>query len=282
MTSTILPNSPRRFSIAIVASVLANLALWFSLSQLSVRLIAHRPPAVLEFSRVTMDEKHVIHPKIIKPKEIKKRIEQVKPKPPEPKKVVQPTPQPKKAPPPPPQGAHNRIVTAKAPTAASEDHSFVAPTGGNAPVGVPSVQQEGSGTTNTTKPPPAAPPAAPPPAPPVKQEAPPAPPPAQPAPAPAPPPVKPTGPSRDAEPTYKVDPTIPDSLLSQEFKKSVRVRVHILPDGTFTVELRQTCGNPDVDKLAIDALKRWKWKPKLVDGVPTEDTQTFRFEFEVR
>src|SRR5580700_6552575 len=130
---SVAPGTPKRFGAAIVVSAFANLLLWYSLSQLSSRVIPFRQPPVLEFSLVTMDEKGVKHERIIKPKDVKKRIETVKP--PEPKKPPEPVrDQPKtKAPPPPPQGAHSHVITAKTPNPTPGDHLFTAQTGGNAP-----------------------------------------------------------------------------------------------------------------------------------------------------
>jgi TonB family protein len=262
----------------ICGSVVFNVALWASLAVGTNRQIARSGQRELIFERITMDEHGHKKIKVVEPKKIKEIV----------KKLRENLPKPK-----PEEPAHSRIVTAKPNPAAPNPGPAVLPDG-NAKLGAPVVQQAGNGTgeappktdpvppkTDPT-PPPKVDPTPPPkvdPTPPPKVD--PTPPPAPPPP-PPPPPVKPKGPSRDAEATSTVQPTIPDSLLSQEFKKSVRVRVHIAPDGSFTVELRSSCGNAEVDKLALDALRRWKWRPKLVDGEPQADVQTFRFEFEVK
>ncbi len=91
---------------------------------------------------------------------------------------------------------------------------------------------------------------------------------------------KPKGPTKDAEPTSQPYPEIPDDLKSQSFKTFVRVSVDIDETGAFTVTLRTSSGNADVDRRVLDALKRWKWKPALKDGEPVKSTQRFKFEFE--
>src|SRR5205807_1268020 len=86
-------------------------------------------------------------------------------------------------------------------------------------------------------------------------------------------PPKPKGPTKDAEPTDQPMPEIPDSLKSQDLKAFVRVKVQIAEDGSFEVLLRTTSGNPSVDKLILDSLRRWRWKPALKDGEPVASTK---------
>ena len=278
---SVVPGAPKRFGLAIAISAFANLLLWYSLSQLSSRIIPFRTPPVLQFSLVTMDEKGVKHEKIVKPKEVKKRIEQVKPKkPPEPIRDQLKT----KAPPPPPQGAHSHVMTAKTPNPAPGDHPFIAPEGGNATPGVPIVQTPGTGRADAPTPP----------TPPVKQDTPTAPTPIKqtdtpPVKAPEPPtdvkpaePAKPKGPTQDAQPLRTEEIQIPDNLKDQTFKSHVHVKVNVSADGSFEVTLRTSSGNPDVDKLALECLKKWKWKPALKDGEPVDSSHLFNFEFEVK
>nr|WP_309697371.1 TonB family protein [Armatimonas sp.] len=104
-----------------------------------------------------------------------------------------------------------------------------------------------------------------------------------PTPKPTPPPTpKPTGPTREAEPTHQVQPTIPDSLKKGEFKSFVRVVVEIEADGSFEVTLRTSSGNPEVDQRVLEALKKWKWRPALKSGQALASTERFKFEFEVQ
>ena len=80
----------------------------------------------------------------------------------------------------------------------------------------------------------------------------------------------------------QVIPDIPDDLKSQDYKSFVRAKVLVHADGTFTVTLRTSSGNQEIDRRALDALKQWKWRPALQDGVPVESTKLFKFEFEVK
>jgi protein TonB len=93
---------------------------------------------------------------------------------------------------------------------------------------------------------------------------------------------RPKGPTRDAEATETVDPEIPDSLKRADFRSFVRVRVEVEPDGRFTPVIRSGSGNADIDRRVLEALRKWRWKPALRDGVPVRTTQLFKFEFEVK
>ena len=79
-----------------------------------------------------------------------------------------------------------------------------------------------------------------------------------------------------------MQPSIPDSLKKGEFKSFVRVVVEIEADGSFTVSLRTSSGNTEIDQRVLDALKKWRWKPALKNGQPVASTQRFKFEFEVQ
>jgi protein TonB len=297
-----------RLRVALVASLLLNIALWSMAAS-----VARHPPAYdprpVEITRVILPPERkivkVIPPKPIKKIEVKKKVAPPpKPRPPEPRHTP-PPPQPlhtvQRKPPKPiqvarlPQGAHSRVITAKpdktAPPPTPTDHTALA--GGNAPQGqVIDKQQAGNAAVN----PPGPVAKAPDPAPAPKAEVKPAPAPVTPAPvakapepapepkpAPAPEPKpKRKGPSREAEATDEVKPEIPDSLKQQGgYKSFVRVRVVIEPDGTATTVLRTSSGNPDIDSRVLEALKKWKWKPALKDGVAVQSTQLFKFEFEV-
>ncbi len=296
----------RRLAWAGGVSVLLNLAFLAGASHgLGHPLTDHRDLVPVEMTRVEMTQpkdkraKPVIRT-LAPPPPPKKVAEAPKPKPrdvPPPKQ-----PKPRTAPPPvvraprrsavpPPEGAHNQILVAKAPKGAApnpDQHTVLA--GGNARAGTPLAQQsEGNAATappGPTSPSPAPPRATPEP---VRVAAAPSPAPTAAAPEPKPEPKpdpkpepKPSGPTRDAQPDNQVNPDIPDSLKDADFKSFVRVKVRIDADGSFEVVLRTSSGNADVDQRCLDALKRWKWKPALENGVPVASTQLFKFEIEVK
>jgi TonB family protein len=260
----------QRLRVAFVVSLIINAILWSEASRF-VRNHIVPPPVMMQVTLLPPPVKHIVK---VKPKV------KPKPKPPPPKKKpvtpppkpVAKTPPPKHAPPPPP-APHHHVITAPS-KGPAPPNAFTAQPGGNAPVGKPT---NGEGTGNGTTPPPPTPAPAPAPAPPPPAPAP-APPP--PAPKPAPPP-EPTGPTQDATATHQELPEIPDELKSDDLQTSVRVRVEIAADGSFTPFLRSSSGNAEIDQRVLDALKKWTWKPALKNGVPVASTQYFRFDFEV-
>ncbi len=262
--------SEPRLAIGIVISLAVNAIVWAAASGIVNRHVKAVSPR-LTFERVVIDKKTgVKRPVPKKPKPIVHKL--LKPPPPQPPRPAEPT--------------HNQVVTA-APSPNAPKTDFHAPAGGAAPLGKP-VETQGSALVApppsapvvTEKPAPPAPPAS------VVTEKPPAPVDApKTAPPPPPPPVekpKPVGPTRDAEPANTVSPEIPENLKSDSLKAFVRVKVHIQPDGSFEVILRTSSNNSEVDRLVLDALKKWKWKPALLEGEPVESTKLFKFEFEVK
>lgn len=92
---------------------------------------------------------------------------------------------------------------------------------------------------------------------------------------------EPVGVTKTAETAYHELPRIPDSLRESGYRSFVGVDVEVKEDGNFTVTVRTSSGNPDVDGRVLDALKRWKWKPALKNGVPVTSVESFRFDFGV-
>jgi TonB family protein len=285
----------QRLAWGLLVSVVVNAALWRIAAQV-VRSHVLAPPTVITFKRIILP----LPPKPAPKKKIVKPIP--KPKPPPIVKhkpivrqkpiihhtpVVRPKPVPVRRPPvtppqpprrPPPPAAHQHIVTAKGPTAATH----TALPGGHAPVGLPTEHQNvGEGQDVNQHPTPPQPP--PQPAPP--QPAPSRPEPVHQAPPPPPkptPPPAPSGPTRDAQPGNQTMPEIPDELKSGDYQSHVRVKVEIAADGSFSASLLTSSGNEEIDRRVLDALKRWKWKPALQNGQPVASTAHFRFDFEVQ
>jgi TonB family protein len=304
----------RRLGWAILASLVGNLLLWRGVAAIARRPV-HFDPRPVEITRVILQPDGKRIEKVIKKEHIAKKIAQVPKEIPKPLPVVHrerphivapaphrepqsarhdtPTP-PKPQPLPQPETAHNRLLTAPDNKTAPAPTDHVVQAGGNADVGKP-VSQQGAGNAKTSpdvvvkKDVPKSPE-------PIKQPAPPKPP-ALPSgndkkdvPAPDPPkpelpkpdPPKKKGPTREAEPADQTKPDIPDELKHSDFKSFVRVAVDIDADGSFTVTLRTSSGNQEVDNRVLEALKKWKWKPALRSGEPYKSTQRFKFEFEVQ
>ncbi len=91
----------------------------------------------------------------------------------------------------------------------------------------------------------------------------------------------PAGITKEAELAYQELPRLPDSLRDSGYRSFVRVAVTVAEGGDFTVTIRDSSGNKDIDGRVLDALKRWKWKPALRNGTPETSTQIIRFDFGV-
>ena len=89
-------------------------------------------------------------------------------------------------------------------------------------------------------------------------------------------------PSEEAIPIEQVNPTIPQSLKSNQYKAYVRVKVEVWEDGRSTPTLKTSSGNQEVDSEVLSALRKWRWKPALLDGKPIASVHFFKFEFEVK
>ncbi len=266
-----------RLLLGLIISVVANILLWGGAS-LVVRFVPRHDFKTVEITRVIVDKQGHRQEKIVTKKQIEKKLAVVK------KDIVRKEMlAPRQRVTPKPEGAHNRILTAlPSKTSPGQDDTHTALAGGNAALGHAIGQQNaGNAETNPTAPaPPAVTQPAPPPPVPVAAPPPPVRQAVVQAPPPAPKPV-PRGPTKDSEAISTVQPNIPDDLRQQDFKTFVRVKVNIQPDGSFNVTLRTSSGNAEIDKLVLDALNKWRWKPALRDGSAVESTQLFKFEFEV-
>jgi protein TonB len=76
-------------------------------------------------------------------------------------------------------------------------------------------------------------------------------------------------------------PEIPAELHEQCFKSCCIARFLIKADGKSSVKLISSSGSEEVDDIAIDTLRRWRFKPALLDGKPVESTRKIKVEFEV-
>lgn len=270
----------KRLRWAVAASVLVNIIAWRAVAAMAKRPLYVAPRSV-EITRVTIDNKGHKIEKVIKKEAIKKRVAQIRKKPPEQKVSTAAYHSQKRTEPP----QHSKVITA--PSKGPSNEEPVVADGGSAKVGVP-VEQEAPELPVAEKKP--DPPVAVKPPDPVKVERKPDPPPVA-VKAPDPPPVVKQadpapvavpvrkGPTTDAEPSDEVKPEIPDDLKRGEFKSFVRVKVEIDEHGKPTPILRTSSGNAEIDKRVLDALKRWRWKPALENGSPVASTQLFKFEF---
>lgn len=105
---------------------------------------------------------------------------------------------------------------------------------------------------------------------------PPAPPPAPPAPV-APPAVA----DSDAPvPVNRPAPRYPAEALRRNIGGVVRVQATVAPDGSVErMELAEGSGNRELDRAAMEAVRRWKFKPAVRNGQPVTATVIVPLEF---
>ncbi len=139
----------------------------------------------------------------------------------------------------------------------------------------------------TVKAPLAPAPAPPPPAPKPEPPAPaPAPPPPTPKPAPPPAPNPAPAPKTpvytEAEPISSPQPTIPDDLRGEALDKTFVAEFTVEPDGKpSAVKVVQSTGNDELDRLALDTARQWRFKPATKDGEPVQSIVRLHIEFQV-
>ena len=71
------------------------------------------------------------------------------------------------------------------------------------------------------------------------------------------------------EPTYKVAPLYPQAARNARIEGSVVMHAIIDIDGSIQ-QLRITSGDPSLAASAMDAVKKWRYRPYLLDGKPVE------------
>lgn len=84
-----------------------------------------------------------------------------------------------------------------------------------------------------------------------------------------------------AEPLYTPEPEISSELHEQCFKSCCIAKFLIKKDGKTSVDLVSSSGSPEVDNIALDTLRRWKFKPATLDGEAVDSSRKLKVEFEV-
>ena len=85
------------------------------------------------------------------------------------------------------------------------------------------------------------------------------------------------------QPTSKVPPTYPSSLLSQGIGGRVLVSCTIDAGGkVIATSIKSSSGHADLDKAAINAVNRWKFKPGTRGGKKVKSVAVVPFNFEVK
>jgi TonB family protein len=79
----------------------------------------------------------------------------------------------------------------------------------------------------------------------------------------------------------EINPVIPDDFGVDQAPPPVEAVFTIKPDGTASISDIQSSGNPQLDGLVLDAVKRWTFKPATKDGVPMESYLRLKVEFDL-
>jgi protein TonB len=100
-------------------------------------------------------------------------------------------------------------------------------------------------------------------------------------PAPAPKPLVPV--LTEVAATYNPSPTIPDDLRSEAMDTTVTAQFMVGTDGVpARVKIVKSSGNDQLDRLALDTARKWRFKPATRDGQPIESRVVLHIEFEVQ
>jgi protein TonB len=107
--------------------------------------------------------------------------------------------------------------------------------------------------------------------------------PAAPAPAPVPAPVPPPHVPVvvAAVALSQPQPQVPDDMLADDLDATCKVLLTIHADGTVDASQEKSSGNAVLDKLALNAVRKWRFRPATRDGVPTESYLHVDVDFRV-
>jgi protein TonB len=86
----------------------------------------------------------------------------------------------------------------------------------------------------------------------------------------------------EAKPTFNPQPEIPTSAREECMRASCVARFWIDPEGKTKVKLLTHSGSNEIDDITLATLRRWKFKPAMLDGKPVESTRRIKVEFEVQ
>ena len=88
------------------------------------------------------------------------------------------------------------------------------------------------------------------------------------------------GGSTSPVPISRPPPVYPREAMRRGIGGSVRVQVTVAPDGSVErMDVAQSSGNRYLDRAAMDAVRRWRFKPAMRNGQPVSETVVIPVDF---
>lgn len=100
--------------------------------------------------------------------------------------------------------------------------------------------------------------------------------------APPPRPLPPGGGIAGARAIFKPMPELPVELRRHDVEWVARARFAVAADGSAAVELIEPTSDPHLNRLLLEALKRWRFFPALEQGRPVASTLELRIPITVK
>ena len=89
------------------------------------------------------------------------------------------------------------------------------------------------------------------------------------------------GPTHGPVALYAPAPVIPAYLRNQNLKTNVVIEFLISAQGQATPRLLESSGSDELDAIALDTVKKWRFKPAAKDNRPVDSKTRLRIVFEV-
>jgi protein TonB len=87
--------------------------------------------------------------------------------------------------------------------------------------------------------------------------------------------------NRGAQAIVHPYPVIPDELREAAMQESATARFHVHADGSVEVELIKPTQNLRLNRLLLEALRKWRFFPALREGAPVDSMQDLTIKTEV-
>jgi protein TonB len=92
----------------------------------------------------------------------------------------------------------------------------------------------------------------------------------------------PGGGNMGARAIYSPLPEIPESLRRQNVQVVAVARFSVATNGAARVELTQPTSDPELNRVLLESLKRWRFFPATQEGKPVASTVDIRIPITVR